>query len=189
MRELPSIYDPKPIERKIYETWEGSGYFNPDNLPVSENRKPKTENYVVYMPLPNVTGSLHMGHALDNTAPDILIRYHRMRGRRTLWLPGTDHAGISTQYVVEKELKKEGKSRFDLGREKFIERVWEWKEKYGGIILDQLKKLGVSADWSRTRFTLDPAYAEGVKKAFLYYYKKGWIYQGLRTVNWCPRCG
>ncbi|KKU91633.1 MAG: Valine-tRNA ligase [Candidatus Jorgensenbacteria bacterium GW2011_GWA1_48_11] len=177
-------YDPKLAEPKIYEKWLKSGYFNPDNLPGK-----RSKNYIVYMPLPNITGSLHMGHALDNTAPDILIRYHRMRGRRTLWLPGTDHAGISTQYVVEKELKKEGKSRFDLGREKFIERVWEWKEKYGGIILDQLKKLGVSADWSRTRFTLDPAYAEGVKKAFLYYYKKGWIYQGLRTVNWCPRCG
>ena len=191
-------YDPKTVEPKIYETWEKSGFFNPDNLPTSKNQKLKAsakggsafggKRYVVYMPLPNVTGSLHMGHALDNTAPDVLIRYYRMRGRKTLWLPGTDHAGIATQYVVEKELKKEGKTRFDLGREKFIERVWEWKEKYGDIILGQLKKLGVSADWSRTRFTMDKEYSEDVLKAFVHYYKNGLIYQGLRTVNWCPRC-
>ncbi len=203
-------YDPKPVESKIYKTWEKSGYFNPDNLPVNKigNSKlsargvrprpirlrrrsafgGKIRNYVAYMPLPNVTGSLHMGHALDNTGPDILIRYNRMRGMRTLWFPGTDHAGIATQYVVEKELKKEGKNRWDLGREKFIERVWEWKEKYGGIIIEQLKKLGVSADWSRKRFTMDPDYGRDVLNAFVHYYKKGWVYRGLRTVNWCPRC-
>ncbi len=182
-------YDPKSVEPEIYQKWLDSGYFNPDNLPVNQNSKLKIQNYVVYMPLPNVTGTLHMGHALDNTLQDIVIRYHRMKGFRTLWLPGIDHAGIATQYKVEKELKQEGVSRFDLGREKFIERVWEWKEKYGGIILDQLKKLGVSADWSRLRFTMDEAYAKDVIAAFIHYYEKGWIYRGLRTVNWCPRCG
>ncbi len=141
------------------------------------------------MPLPNVTGSLHMGHALDNTLQDILARFWRMRGKRVLWLPGTDHAGISTQYVVEKELKRQKVSRFDLGREKFIEKVWEWKEKYGGQIIDQLKKLGCSADWSRLRFTMDDAYARDVIKAFIHYHEKGLLYRGIRTVNWCPRCG
>ncbi len=183
-------YDPKQTESEIYDLWEKSGYFNPDNLPIRKigNRKLKIENYVVYMPLPNVTGTLHMGHALDNTTPDILIRYYRMKGVRTLWFPGTDHAGIATQYVVEKQLKKEGKTRFDLGREKFIERVWEWKKEYGGKILEQLKKLGLSADWSRARFTMDDAYAADVIDAFIHYYEKGMLYRGLRTVNWCPRC-
>lgn len=181
--ELSPQYDPKLVEEKIYKLWEESGYFNPDKLPGKRNK-----NYIIYMPLPNITGTLHMGHALDNTGPDILIRYHRMRGFRTLWLPGTDHAGIATQYVVEKELKKEGKTRFDLGREKFIEKVWEWKNKYGSIILEQLKKLGASADWSRTRFTMDPDYSRDVLNAFVHYHKKGLIYPGLRTVNWCPRC-
>ena len=208
---LDTRYDPRAVEGKIYELWEKSGYFNPDNLSArkTKNLKLKTsakggsppkadaprehasggKNFIVYMPLPNVTGSLHMGHALDNVTPDILIRYKRMKGFRTLWLPGTDHAGIATQYVVEKQLKKEGTSRFDLGREKFIARVWEWKKEYGGKILEQLKKLGVSADWSRARFTMDPAYAADVMKAFIHYHKKGWIYRGFRTVNWCPRCG
>ncbi len=182
-------YDPKETESGIYRMWLDSGYFNPDNLPVNKNSKLKIKNYVVYMPLPNVTGTLHMGHALDNTGSDILIRYYRMKGFRTLWLPGTDHAGIATQYKVEKELRKEGVSRFELGREKFIERVWKWKEEYGGIIIDQLKKLGASADWSRLRFTMDPDYAKDVLQAFVHYYKKDLIYRGLRTVNWCPRCG
>ncbi len=177
-------YDPKETESAIYQQWLDSGYFNPAKLPGKRKK-----SYVVYMPLPNVTGTLHMGHALDNTGSDILVRYHRMKGFRTLWLPGTDHAGIATQYKVEKELKKEGVSRFGLGREKFIERVWQWKEEYGGIIIDQLKKLGVSADWSRSRFTMDPAYAKDVLSAFVHYYEKGLIYRGERTVNWCPRCG
>ena len=177
-------YDPKETEGKIYQTWLDSGYFNPDKLPGK-----RSKNYIVYMPLPNVTGTLHMGHALNNTIQDILIRYHRMKGFRTLWLPGTDHAGIATQYVVEKDLRKQNISRFELGREKFTEKVWEWKEKYGGIILDQLKKFGVSADWSRTRFTMDQSYAEDVFKTFIHYYEKGWVYRGLRTVNWCPKDG
>lgn len=177
-------YEPEKIEKEIYAAWERSGYFNPDNLPVEKN----AEAYVVYMPLPNVTGSLHMGHALDNSFQDIVIRYQRMRGRKTLWLPGTDHAGIATQYVVEKELKKQGISRFEIGREKFIEKVWEWKAQYGNLILEQLRRLGCSADWSRTRFTMDPEYAKDVAAAFVHYYERGWLYRGYRTVNWCARC-
>ncbi|MFA6364984.1 MAG: valine--tRNA ligase [Candidatus Paceibacterota bacterium] len=178
-------YEPKTTEETIYKEWEDSGFFNPDLLPFEKDAEP----YVVYMPLPNVTGSLHMGHALDNTFQDITVRYHRMQGRRALWLPGTDHAGIATQYVVEKDLRKQGISRFELGREKFVEKIWEWKKQYGGLILSQLKKLGCSADWSRTRFTMDPEYAKDVKNAFIHYYEKGLIYRGYRTVNWCPRCG
>ena len=176
-------YDPKKVEDKIYTLWQRSGYFNPDKLP-RRHKKP----YCVIIPPPNVTGTLHMGHALNATIQDILIRWRRLQGYKTLWLPGTDHAGIATQVVLEKELKKEGQNRFDLGREKFIERIWQWKEKYGDIILDQLKKLGASCDWSRTRFTMDEDYIKAVKEAFLHYYKKGWIYQGEKTVNWCPRC-
>lgn len=181
--DLSKAYEPKETEQKIYQLWQKSGFFNPDNLP-KENKKP----YTIMIAPPNITGSLHMGHALENTISDILIRFHRLKGYKTLFLPGIDHAGIAAQNVVEKELKKEGLSRFDLGREKFLERVWQWKEKYGNIILDQLKSLGVSCDWSRTRFTLDKEYEEAVKTAFLHYYKKGWIYQGKRVVNWCPRC-
>jgi valyl-tRNA synthetase len=177
-------YDPKTTEPGIYQAWLDSGYFNPDKLPGK-----RTKNYIIYMPLPNVTGTLHMGHALNNTIQDILIRYHRMKGFKTLWFPGTDHAGIATQYVVEKDLRKQNISRWELGREKFIEKVWEWKEKYGNIILNQLKSFGISADWSRTRFTMDPAYAEDVLKTFVHYYEKGWMYRGLRTVNWCPKDG
>jgi len=180
------IYEPKTVEQQIYKIWEKSGYFNPDKLPNSKN--PKTKKYIVYMPLPNITGTLHIGHTLNNTLQDIVIRYYRMKGYKTLWLPGTDHAGIATQYVVEKELKKEGKNRWELGREKFIKKIWQWKNKYGNIILNQLKKLGCSADWSRTRFTMEPNYTRDVLKAFIYYYQKGFIYRGLRTVNWCPRC-
>ena len=179
-------YDPKETEDRVYKLWEESGFFDPDKLPKS--RKLKAESYTIVLPPPNVTGSLHMGHALNATIQDILIRKKRMEGFRTLWLPGTDHAGIATQNVVEKELKKQGLSRHDLGREKFIEKVWEWKEKYGDIILDQLKKIGASCDWSRARFTMDKDYAKAVEEAFLHYHKKGWIYQGDRVVNWCPRC-
>jgi len=183
MKELPRVYDPKKVESKVYALWEKSGFFNPDKLPKT-HKKP----FSIVIPPPNITGSLHMGHALNTTIQDILIRQKRMRGYKTLWLPGTDHAGIATQNVVEKELKREGLSRHDIGREKFIERVWQWKERYGNIILDQLKKLGASCDWSKTRFTMDEDYQRAVKKAFLHYYKKGWIYQGERTINWCPRC-
>ena len=181
--ELPKVYEPKKVENKIYKLWEKSSFFNPDKLP---GKRKKT--YTIVIPPPNITGSLHMGHALNITVQDILIRWKRMQGFKTLWLPGTDHAGIAAQVVVEKELKKEGLTRFDLGREKFIKRVWQWKEKYGNIILEQFKKLGSSLDWSRTRFTMDKDYVKAVENAFLHYHKKGWIYRGERTVNWCPRC-
>lgn len=185
-------YNPKDTEEKIYFLWEKSGYFNPDNLPPAksadlENQKQK--KFCIVLPPPNVTGTLHMGHALNATIQDILIRYKRMSGYRTLWIPGTDHAGIATQNVVEKQLKKEGITRHHLGKEKFLEKVWEWKGKYGDIILNQLKKIGASCDWSRINFTMNSDYAEAVKEAFDHYYKKGWIYQGERVVNWCPRCG
>jgi len=180
---LSKIYNPSEVEGRVYHLWEKSGFFNPDKLP-TKNKK----TFSIVVPPPNVTGTLHMGHALNATVQDILIRWKRMQGFKTLWLPGTDHAGIATQNVVEKELKKEGLTRFDLGREKLIERIWEWKNKYGNIILDQFKKLGCSMDWSRTRFTMDENYAEAVKTVFLNYYKRGWIYKGKRVVNWCPRC-
>ena len=176
-------YEPKETEDRIYKLWEESGYFNPDNLPERNG-----QTFTIALPPPNVTGTLHMGHALNATIQDILIRQKRMQGYKTLWIPGTDHAGIATQNVVEKDLKKQGISRHDLGKEKFIEKVWEWKEKYGNIILDQLKKIGSSCDWSRSRFTMDKDYSEAVKEAFLRYHKKGWIYQGERVINWCPRC-
>ena len=181
--KLLKPYEPKETEGRIYKLWEKSGYFNPDNLTERNG-----QTFTIALPPPNVTGTLHMGHALNATIQDILIRQKRMQGYKTLWIPGTDHAGIATQNVVEKDLKKQGISRHDLGKEKFLEKVWEWKEKYGNIILDQLKKIGSSCDWSRTRFTMDEKYGEAVKVAFLHYHKKGWIYQGERVINWCPRC-
>jgi valyl-tRNA synthetase len=181
--DLNKAYNPKEVEDRIYKLWLDSGFFNPDKLP-KENKKP----YAIVIPPPNVTGSLHMGHALNAAIQDILIRWKRMSGFKTLWLPGTDHAGIAAQNVVEKKLKKENKTRFDLGREEFIKEVWKWKEECGDIILNQLKKIGCSCDWSRARFTMDKNYAEAVNYAFLNYYKKGWIYQAERVVNWCPRC-
>jgi valyl-tRNA synthetase len=181
--EITKTYEPKEVEEKIYQLWQESGFFNPDKLPGTRKKA-----YTIVLPPPNVTGVLHMGHALNATIQDILIRQKRMQGFKTLWLPGTDHAGIATQNVVEKDLRKQDLSRFDLGKEKFIEKVWQWKENYGNIILGQLKKLGASCDWSRTRFTMDENYAKAVETAFLHYYKKGWIYQGKRVVNWCTRC-
>ena len=181
--EFDKPYEPKVAEPEIYKKWEESGYFNPDNLP---ERNGKT--YTIAMPPPNVTGSLHMGHALNATIQDILIRKKRMEGFKTLWIPGTDHAGIATQNVVEKQLKKEGLTRHDLGREKFLERVWQWKEEYGNTILSQLKSIGSSADWSRTRFTMDEGYVKAVEESFRRYQAKSWIYQGERVINWCTRC-
>jgi valyl-tRNA synthetase len=179
-------YNPKIVEDKIYKLWEKSGFFNPNKLP--KRYKLKAKSYSVMMAPPNITGSLHLGHVLENTEVDILVRMKRMQGFKTLWLPGIDHAGIATQNVVEKELRKNGLRRQDLGREKFIEKTKEWKKKYGTIILDQLKKLGISPDWSRTRYTLDSNYAKAVQTAFAHYYDKGWIYRGERVINWCPRC-
>lgn len=187
---MPTAYNPKETEEKIYKLWEESGFFNPDLLPPpsdsqKENRK---KSFAIAVPPPNVTGSLHMGHALNATIQDILIRKKRMEGYTTLWIPGTDHAGIATQNVVEKDLKKQGITRHDLGREKFLEKVWEWKEKYGGIILDQFKKLGASMDWSRTRFTMDEKYQKAVRDAFLHYHEKGLLYKAEKVINWCTHC-
>ena len=181
--ELPKAYDPKEVEDRIYALWEQSGFFNPDKLP-GERKEP----FVVMMPPPNITGSLHLGHALEAALTDCLVRMKRMQGYAALYFPGTDHAGISMQTAIEKELKKEGLTRHDIGREKFTQRLWAWKEKYGGIIIEQQKRLGISADWSRQRFTIDAQYAKAVETAFNHYYKKGWIYKGERVINWCSRC-
>lgn len=181
--KLPKAYNPKKVENKTYNLWRKSGFFNPDKLP-KRHKKP----YCIVIPPPNITGELHMGHALNVTVQDILIRWKKLQGFKTLWLPGTDHAGISAQNKVEKKLKKEGKTRFDLGKEKFIKTMWDWMDQYENIILNQFKKLGASFDWSRARFTMDKDYIRAVEAAFLHYYKKGWIYQGERVVNWCSRC-
>lgn len=181
MKELPKAYNPAEVEEKIYKMWEKEGYFTP-------KIDPKKKPFVIVIPPPNITGTLHMGHALNNTIQDVLIRWHRMIGEPTLWLPGTDHAGIATQNVVEKELVKEGKTRHDVGREKLIKLIWEWKEKYGNLIIDQLKKLGCSCDWSRIRFTMDEGYSKAVLETFIHFYKKGYLYRGEKVINWCPRC-
>ncbi len=174
-------YDAKAAEAKWYPIWEKNGYFHQDPNSV--------QPYSVVIPPPNVTGILHMGHALNQTIQDILVRWRRMQGRNTLWLPGTDHAGIATQNVVEKALRKEGKRRQDLGREAFVERVWEWKKQYGGTIVHQQRMLGNSTDWSRERFTLDEGCSKAVAKVFTQLYNEGLIYKGNYIVNWCPRCG
>ena len=181
MKELAKAYDPKSVEGKIYSSWEKSGYFSPR---IDKKKKP----FVIAIPPPNVTGELHMGHALNNTIQDVLIRRKRMQGVPTLWIPGTDHAGIATQFKVEQKLQKEGKNKFDLGKEGFIKKVWEWKDEFESTILGQLKKIGCSCDWTRTRFTMDEGYSKAVLEAFKNYWDKGYIYQGERVVNWCPSC-
>ncbi|MFH0839472.1 MAG: valine--tRNA ligase [Candidatus Omnitrophota bacterium] len=181
MKELSKTYNPKEVEEKIYKLWEEKGLF-------TARVDPKKKPYCIVIPPPNITGILHMGHALNNTIQDILIRFKRMQGHEALWMPGTDHAGIATQNVVEKSLAKENLKRQDLGREKFIEKVWQWKEEYGSTIIKQLKKLGSSCDWSRTRFTMDDAYSKAVTEVFVMLYEKGLIYQGNYIINWCPRC-
>jgi valyl-tRNA synthetase len=184
MSEIPKAYEPQSVEDKWYDFWLKQNCFTADPARVS----PKRPAYSIVIPPPNVTGVLTMGHVLNNTIQDILARKARMDGKEVLWLPGTDHAGIATQTVVEKVLKKSGEIRHrdDLGREKFLERVWQWKEKHGGIIIQQLKKLGASCDWTRERFTMDPEYSRCVQKVFVELYKKGLIYRGKRMVNWCP---
>jgi valyl-tRNA synthetase len=181
MIEIPKIYDPKEGERQHYARWEERGYFAPEI-----NKDPQAPMFSIVIPPPNVTGSLHMGHALQHTMMDVLARYKRMSGYRTLWLPGMDHAGISTQLMVTRQLKKEGVSRQDLGREKFVERVWKWKEDYGGQILNQLRREGASVDWSRLRFTMDEDLSRAVREVFVRLYEEGLIYRGNRIVNWCP---
>ena len=182
MKELPKVYDPRDVESRIYQMWMDGGCFkakpDPDKKPFS-----------IVMPPPNVTGQLHMGHALDCTLQDILTRFKRMQGYEALWLPGTDHAGIATQIKVEEELRtKEGLTRYDLGREKFLERVWAWKEKYGDRIVEQQKKMGASCDWDRSRFTMDEGCSRAVRETFCELYDKGLIYKGSRIINWCPNC-
>ena len=182
MKELPKVYDPKQVEKKIYDMWEKGGYFTPKPDPA---KKP----FCISMPPPNVTGQLHMGHALDATLQDVLTRYKRMQGYSALWLPGYDHAGIATQIKVEENLRKEeGLTRHDLGRDKFLERVWAWKNKYGGRIVEQQKVLGASCDWSRSRFTMDEGCSRAVRETFCELYEKGLIYKGNRIINWCPHC-
>ena len=180
-KELPKVYDPRQVEPRIYQMWMDGGCFkaepNPDKKPFS-----------IVMPPPNVTGQLHMGHAMDATLQDILIRFKRMQGYEALWLPGTDHAGIATQIKVEENLRQEGLTRYDLGREKFLERVWAWKEKYGNRIVEQQKKMGSSCDWDRSRFTMDEGCSRAVRETFCELYDKGLIYKGSRIINWCPHC-
>ena len=181
INDLPTVYNALETEKEIYEFWEKGDYFR-------ANAKSQKPAYSMVIPPPNVTGVLHMGHALDETLQDILTRYHRMAGYEALWIPGTDHAGIATQAVVEKKLRAEGKSRFDLGREKFLEETWKWTNEHKSAILDQCKRLGVSFDRSRERFTFDEGCSEAVKEVFVKLYEKGLIYKGAYIVNWCPRC-
>lgn len=180
-KNIPTVYDPQAVEKKWYTYWEDNGFFHEA---VDKAKKP----FSIVIPPPNVTGQLHMGHALDNALQDILIRFRRMQGYNTLWMPGTDHAGIATQIKVEEMLAKDGITRYDLGREKFIEKVWEWKEQYGDRIIKQLKSLGASCDWQRERFTMDEGCSKAVREVFVSLYEKGLIYQGNRITNWCPRC-
>jgi valyl-tRNA synthetase len=180
-KEMSRTYDPHDTEEKLYQFWEEKGYFTPE---IDWDRQP----FTIVIPPPNITGELHHGHAMFIAFEDLMIRYHRMLGEPTLWLPGSDHAGISTQNVVERELAKEGLTRHDVGREKFEEMLWEWREEYGGIITHQLRRLGASCDWTRERFTLDEGLSRAVREAFVNLYRKGLIYRGEYIINWCPRC-
>ncbi len=181
-KELPKTYEPQEVEGRIYAAWEQAGCFK-------TVRDPDKKPFTIVIPPPNVTGQLHMGHAMDSTLQDTLIRFKRMQGYAALWVPGTDHAGIATQIKVEEDLRvNEGRTRYDLGREKFLERVWAWKEKYGGRIVEQQKKLGASCDWDRARFTMDEGLSAAVRHVFVSLYNKGLIYKGSRIVNWCPHC-
>ena len=180
-KELSKTYDPKDIEDRLYKKWEDNGYFHAE---VDRSKKP----FTIVMPPPNITGQLHMGHALDNTMQDILIRYKRMQGYNALWQPGTDHASIATEVKVIQSLKEQGINKADLTREEFLDKCWEWRKEYGGRIVKQLRKLGSSADWQRERFTMDEGCSHAVQEVFTKLYKKGWIYKGSRIVNWCPVC-
>src|SRR5580765_4299019 len=181
MIDIPKTYNPSEAEASHYARWEERGYFAPEI-----NKDPNAPVFTIVIPPPNVTGSLHLGHALQHTMMDVLTRHKRMLGFRTLWLPGMDHAGISTQLMVTRRLKKEGLTRHDLGREKFVERVWQWKQEYGGQILNQLRREGASVDWTRFRFTMDEDLSRAVREAFVRLYEEGMIYRGNRIVNWCP---
>jgi len=180
--EMSKVYNPHDVETQIYDWWEAQGYFKPKG-------NPDLPSFVISMPPPNITGALHIGHAMTATVEDIMTRWHRMMGYPTLWVPGSDHAGIATQNVVERTLVSEGTSRQEIGREKFIERVWQWREQYGSRITEQHRRLGASCDWDRERFTLDEGLSRAVRGAFVRLYKKELIYRGTYLVNWCPRCG
>ena len=180
-KELEKTYDPKGIEERLYQKWVDGGYFH---AKVNPDKKP----FTIVMPPPNVTGQLHMGHALNNTMQDILIRFKRMQGYEALWQPGTDHAAIATEVKVIDKLKKMGIDKKDIGREKFLEYCWDWKNEYGNKIINQLKKLGSSADWERERFTMDEGCSRAVEEVFMKLYNKGYIYKGSRIINWCPVC-
>ncbi len=179
--ELEKAYNPKEFEDRIYEAWKKAGLFKP--------QEGKGEPFTIVMPPPNVTGILHMGHALNNTLPDTIMRYQRMAGRKVLWVPGTDHAGIATQNVVERQIAKEGLTRHDLGREKFLERTWQVKDKHHDIIVKQLKKIGCSCDWGHERFTMDEGLSKAVREAFVTLYERKLIYKGKYLINYCPHCG
>jgi len=185
-KELPKTYDFTQTENRLYQWWWDRGYFKPANDPNGPNFDPELKPFVITIPPANVTGSLHLGHAMFVSLEDLMIRYHRMKGEPTLWVPGVDHAGIATQLQVEKMLLEKGTSRQDVGREKFLEHAWAWKEKYGGIITQQIRRLGASCDWSRERFTLDEGLSRAVREAFVSLYEKGWIYRGPRMINWSP---
>ena len=180
-KELNKVYEPQAVETEIYNMWQEGGYFHAER---DEHKKP----FTIVMPPPNVTGQLHMGHAMDATLQDSIIRFKRMQGYNALWIPGVDHAGIATQIKVEEELRKEGLTRYDLGREKFLERVWDWKNRFGNRIVEQQKKLGASCDWDRARFTMDDGCSKAVREVFVSLYEKGLIYKGSRIINWCPHC-
>ncbi len=179
--QMPSAYNAADVEQRIYQDWQNKGYFN---AKIVEGQEP----YVIIMPPPNVTGELHLGHALEKAIEDALVRWRRMSGVPTLWLPGTDHAGIATQNVVERQLAEEGKTRDDLGRDAFIERVWDFVRQTGDTILEQLESIGASCDWERTAFTLDPGLSLAVREVFVRLHDKGLIYRGEYIINWCPRC-
>ena len=180
-KELSKSYEPNWVEEKIYEFWQNEGCFT---AKIEKNKKP----YTIVMPPPNITGHLHMGHALDETLQDILIRFKRMQGYSTLWIPGTDHASIATEAKIVEAMRKEGIKKTDIGREEFLKRAYEWKEKYGGKIIEQVKKLGASCDWTRERFTMDEGNKSAVNEVFVRLYEKGLIYRGERIINWCPKC-
>jgi valyl-tRNA synthetase len=179
--QMAKVYEPQATEERIYENWMNKGYFHAVVYP---EKKP----FTIVIPPPNITGQLHMGHALDNTLQDTIIRFKRMQGFETLWLPGTDHASIATEAKIVDAMAKEGVTKEQLGREKFLERAWDWKKEYGGRIVNQLKKLGSSCDWERERFTMDEGLSKAVLEVFLRLYEKGLIYKGERITNWCPKC-
>ncbi|MCL1830927.1 MAG: class I tRNA ligase family protein, partial [Oscillospiraceae bacterium] len=180
-KQLEKTYNHSQVEDRIYKMWMDGGYFD---AKVDKSKQP----YTIIMPPPNITGQLHIGHAMNNTLPDILIRQKRMQGYSTLWLPGTDHASIATEARIVESMKQEGITKADIGREAFLERAWRWNDRFGSRIIDQLKKLGSSCDWSRRRFTMDEGASRAVVDVFIDYYNKGLIYRGERIINWCPTC-